>query len=1159
MKKWIIVLLIGLLMLGAGISLFYLKEEENSFFKQTERIFLSPFLKNIIINPFSVVGYEYKVLSQTGNESVYDIKFRDIEPTKTEICIISNADIKEITESTLEGEIEVTKSFNYTIPDKLSLYLSDKLIKQPDLDVSLEKADLESRELDKFEKGDLLKFCYIADKTKDFYLKFGDNSIIIILEEKVASQSILVDVIAETGQANFTHLNISATAPYDSLVAYYPFDGDRENTKLTTHYDWTKYNKDGTGVADAVINNTNCVYGDCAKFDDTGDYIGIGDIDSVENVPGLAVSVWVKPAFAAGTAEIVIVRNTDGAGNNVFYMSRTSTERYYFGVENITNSVGERTSNIYQDTNWHHIVGVYNGTHVQVFVDGVADLAAAALTGNTDTSTSGYRIGESFNGTIDEVMIFNISLTNVQILEIYRNQSARFKTTGTQELSNQTYLNISSGNNRVNVSTIFDKLLGSSVNLSVGYYNATGWFYTPPQILTSNTNITFNISDVSTNLTLNYTLIAGNSTNPFYSPIIYGGITYEIWNEGGVADTEYPQFSNIAISIANNTEYPQINYQFNVTITSTNSTAGIEFNGANYTLSNISSSTIFNYTFSSLNGGTYAYHFWAKGNGTSHNSNATIIYYYTVKQNNSYVITLTNSTTLSVEYPIQTTMTGAGCPSQIVCNLSNNVSGFLVNPHTAILGVSNYNYTYNTSGNTNYSAKASSLILTITKNTTDCGISFNETSLLEYPNTFGVFTNCTSDYTLRRNGTIINNSSTQSLGVGTWNFTVTRNDTINYSNILSNKTFTINQNNSYILDLTATTPIEYPTLTDFSGSGCPAQLSCSLNITNGIFQVGVTNANYSTNGNTNYTSNSAIFAVTINQNTSYVLGISGTSPITYGTTTNVAGSGCPSQLSCSLNKANQVYGVSLSPVMFNYSTNGNTNYTPNSANLSITINKDNSIVYMFLNNSRSNLIILNGTIININATRQTGESTITIYRDGNIFNSGISPLFNSTNFTTAEIIHNFTAFHSATENYTASFESFFLNVTSEVIPDTNPPTFTNLRNFTHTVNTSFSQSITATDVSGIDSYWLNDTSYFTINASTGLIINSTNLSRIEVHWLNISVNDTLGNLNSGIFFIDITAAPVAPNVTTISVTTCRYKKFGYFNKNLPFFKEVNCI
>ena len=144
-------------------------------------------------------------------------------------------------------------------------------------------------------------------------------------------------------------------------------------------------------------------------------------------------------------------------------------------------------------------------------------------------------------------------------------------------------------------------------------------------------------------------------------------------------------------------------------------------------------------------------------------------------------------------------------------------------------------------------------------------------------------------------------------------------------------------NFSLVLGLTATTPIEYPTITDFAESNCPAELSCSLNISNGIFGVGDVSGNYSTPGNANYTATSSIFTVTINQNSSLVLGIAGTTPITYGTITDVAGSGCPGELSCSLNISNAIYSAGVTN--FNYSTPGNTNYTSTSSIFAVTINK----------------------------------------------------------------------------------------------------------------------------------------------------------------------------------------------------------------------------
>ena len=102
-------------------------------------------------------------------------------------------------------------------------------------------------------------------------------------------------------------------------------------------------------------------------------------------------------------------------------------------------------------------------------------------------------------------------------------------------------------------------------------------------------------------------------------------------------------------------------------------------------------------------------------------------------------------------------------------------------------------------------------------------------------------------------------------------------------------------------------------------------------------------------------------------------------------------------------------------------------------------------------------------------------------------------------------------------------EILLVNVTATPT-DTTPPTFDNPRNITHTVNTSLSESYTASDGSGISYYWLNDTSVFNVSQS-GTLTNVTKISNIFIHYLNISVNDTAGNQRSLVFWINITDTP----------------------------------
>lgn len=355
--------------------------------------------------------------------------------------------------------------------------------------------------------------------------------------------SLLTNVIAETGDANFTHLNISSTAPYDSLVGYWSFDGDVEDTLLTTHYDFTENGNDGTGVAQANTTST-CLsnFGNCLQVDGNGDYVSLSAI--VTAAP-FSVCAWFK---SSSEASQTIISFGDTAGDvNVFIVAIRGDLPGDPVIAQLVSTAQNwdhaATTSGYTVNQWHHTCAVYTSSTLrEIYLDG-----GNKGTNTTDSTPAGVDSGAIgrverasptayFNGIIDEVMIFDTALNLGNVTEIYNNQSARFVGTGKQELSNQTHLNISSGNNRVNVTTVFDNLFESNLSLFLQYYNVTGWFSTSAQNLTSGTNSTFTIDSTSTNLTLNFTLIAGpNQTSTFYTPIIYDDIIFDVYAE--VVDT----------------------------------------------------------------------------------------------------------------------------------------------------------------------------------------------------------------------------------------------------------------------------------------------------------------------------------------------------------------------------------------------------------------------------------------------------------------------------------------------------------------------------------------------------------------------------------------------------------------------------------------------
>ena len=78
------------------------------------------------------------------------------------------------------------------------------------------------------------------------------------------------------------------------------------------------------------------------------------------------------------------------------------------------------------DDNWHHVVGVYDGTTMYLYIDGGLGSSIRAV-GTVDVNSqplyiganSGYSGGREWNGLIDDVRIYNYALTEAEIMALY--------------------------------------------------------------------------------------------------------------------------------------------------------------------------------------------------------------------------------------------------------------------------------------------------------------------------------------------------------------------------------------------------------------------------------------------------------------------------------------------------------------------------------------------------------------------------------------------------------------------------------------------------------------------------------------------------------------------------------------------------------------------
>ncbi|MBD3163670.1 hypothetical protein GF323_00550 [Candidatus Woesearchaeota archaeon] len=343
-------------------------------------------------------------------------------------------------------------------------------------------------------------------------------------EDRVIKDALLKHITAEIGDSNFTHLNISNNAPYDKLVGYWNFDAEPTGTTGETYYDYSGNGHDLTGNADSTTSSGG-IYGNYGQTDGNGDDIYASSHADFNFDEGLmTLSGW----FNCPTGDWTGIWSFNGGGQYIKHHGNSfDMDGYIWDGSDIQKF--NINGNSKTDGVWYHLAWTFNLSNDLITITGYHNSNIVnSWTSSTDYDFSGnwnFKLGESNNNNADcqydEIMVFNTFLTAQQISDIYNNQSARFKTTGTQILDNQRYLNISSGYNTINVTANFQANFKSRISLIMGYYDGS-WHHTAPQNITGYNS--FTISGASTNLTLNFTLHAGSAANPFYTPVLRGDI-----------------------------------------------------------------------------------------------------------------------------------------------------------------------------------------------------------------------------------------------------------------------------------------------------------------------------------------------------------------------------------------------------------------------------------------------------------------------------------------------------------------------------------------------------------------------------------------------------------------------------------------------------------
>ncbi|MFC1623921.1 LamG domain-containing protein [Candidatus Omnitrophota bacterium] len=176
-------------------------------------------------------------------------------------------------------------------------------------------------------------------------------------------------------------------------------------------------------------------FGGALSFDGADDWVNCGADTSLQFGTGdFSVSAWVKPAaeFVQNVTghNTVVARNHADAGVaytgwKLYYYKWGGWEfRLYDGSDYDTTLAGNAPAE------WTHLAGVRNGTQTRLYRNGVlvatggcpADLSVTGGSYQTVAigSTRHFATAEHFNGTIDDVRIYNYARTADQIMQDYQ-------------------------------------------------------------------------------------------------------------------------------------------------------------------------------------------------------------------------------------------------------------------------------------------------------------------------------------------------------------------------------------------------------------------------------------------------------------------------------------------------------------------------------------------------------------------------------------------------------------------------------------------------------------------------------------------------------------------------------------------------------------------
>ncbi|MFA5133861.1 MAG: LamG domain-containing protein [Patescibacteria group bacterium] len=231
---------------------------------------------------------------------------------------------------------------------------------------------------------------------------------------------------------------------YEGSKRNYVSSPDKNN--LVGHWAMDRTDISGTRIYDKSGNKNNGTLTGTAEdkgkikearhFNGTTDWINIPNSSSLTFSKAVTLSAWIKPNYfnSSTTDYAVIVGKRLSEADYEYQLYTYLTGSLCFAFHGRAWDQRFNTTNNLVAGKWQHVVGTYDGSRVELYKDGVNFWGTDDVTG-LHTSTGNVGIGRRpdggtasyYNGTIDDVRIYNRTLSDEEVINLYNSTKVNYK------------------------------------------------------------------------------------------------------------------------------------------------------------------------------------------------------------------------------------------------------------------------------------------------------------------------------------------------------------------------------------------------------------------------------------------------------------------------------------------------------------------------------------------------------------------------------------------------------------------------------------------------------------------------------------------------------------------------------------------------------------